>query len=136
MILKYIKVFLVLSVLSLSTVFTAQTSNDTNFVYLETKKVDFLVEWYLRAQSLMVDTNIMAMELRGCDAIIEVKDRQISNLGDVSRLKDTIIQKTQKEYLLLGKKLTKSEKKVRVYKNITAISVSIIFILTGLLIIK
>ena len=84
----------------------------------------------------MVDTNIMAMELRGCDAIIEVKDRQISNLGDVSRLKDTIIQKTQKEYLLLGKKLTKSEKKVRVYKNITAITFSIIVVLVGLVIIK
>jgi len=78
----------------------------------------------------------MAMEIRGCDAIIEVKDRQIANLGDVSKLKDTIIQKTQKEYLILGKKYTKSEKKAKIYKNLTAISVSIIFVLTGLVIIK
>ena len=84
----------------------------------------------------MVDTNIMAQEIRGCDAIIEVKDRQIANLGDVSKLKDTIIEKHKSEYIILAKKQIKTEKKVKVYKNITAISVSIIFILTGLVIIK
>lgn len=125
-----------LSAISLSTVFTAQTPNDTNFVYLETKKVDFLVEWYLRAKSLMVDTNIMAQEIRGCDAIIEFKDRQIATLGDVSKQKDTIIQKTNAAFIVLSKKLVKSEKKTKIYKNTTAILASIAFILTGLVIIK
>jgi hypothetical protein len=84
----------------------------------------------------MEDTTIMAKEIRGCDAIIEVKDRQIANLGDVSKQKDIIIEKHKVAILDLDKKYIKSQKKVKIFKNIAAISASIVFILTGLLFIK
>ncbi len=119
----------------MSTVFTSQTQNDS-IICLEQKKVNFLVEWHLRAKSLMVDTNIMAQEIRCCDAIIEVKDRQIATFGDVSKQKDTIIQKTNIAFIVLAKKLVKSEKKTKFYKNTSAILVTVAFILTGLVIIK
>lgn len=134
MILRYIKGILLLIALSLSTAFTAQPSNDTNFVCLEAKKVDFLVEWYLRAQSLMVDTNIMAMENRGCDAIIEQKDNQISDLGDVIILKDTIANKQRVSYLDLYDKYSKKEKKLKLFKNTTTIFGSISIILFAILV--
>ena len=60
----------------------------------------------------------------------------VTNVHIRVKLQNIFFQKTQKEYLLLGKKLTKSEKKVRVYKNITAITFSIIVVLVGLVIIK
>lgn len=76
----------------------------------------------------------MAKENRGCDAIIEQKDNQISDLGDVIILKDTIINKNRVSYLDLYDKYSKKEKKLKLFKNTTTIFGSISIILFAILV--
>lgn len=130
MTLTRLKALIGLLVIGIWTACIAQTPNDS-ITCLETKKVDYLLEWRLRAISLQSDTLVMAKELRGADAIIEHKDRQISNLGDVITLKDTVINKQRVSYLDLVDKYAKKEKRVRFYKTttVTFISTTAILIL-------
>ena len=130
MTLRKLKALTGLLVIGIWTACIAQTTNDS-ITCIETKKVDYLLEWRLRAKSLMNDTSIMGNEIRLGDEIIEVKDRQISNLGDVITLKDTVINKQRVSYLDLVDKYAKKEKRIRFYKTttVTFISTTAILIL-------
>jgi len=134
---KRLKALIGLLVIGIWTACIAQIPNDT-ITCLETKKVDYLLEWRLRAKSLMVDTFIMAKELRGCDAIGEQKDRQISNLGDVLIIKDTVINKQRVSYLDLVDKYAKKEKRLKFYKTttVTFLSTTAILILVFIALFK
>ncbi len=115
----------------ISIVFTAQTTNDS-ITCLETKKVDFLIEWHLRAKSLMNDTMIAEQEIKGLDAIIRYKDDQISGMGHELDLKDTIISKNHAYILKLYKQSENKDRKIKLFKNTTVIFGSISLILLGL----
>jgi hypothetical protein len=65
--------------------------------------------------------------------VILAQKRQISNLGDVVLLKDTIIRKDSVAFKLLAKKYDKSQKKVKIFKNTTVIFSAISLILCGIL---
>lgn len=131
MILTRLKFLIASLVIGLSTVYTAQTPNDSNITCLETKKVDFLAECYLRYKSLRVDTTLMGIENRKHIAIEHQQEKQKTDLADVIVVKDTAISKARVSYLDLVDKYAKKEKKLKFFKTttVTFISTTAILIL-------
>lgn len=134
MALNQLKSFLTLKLTLIWIAFTAQTPNDS-ITCLEDKKINFLLEWHLRAKNLMADTTEMGKELRYSDEIIGYKDNQISAMGKELDLKDTIISKNRNSILRLYKDSQKKDKKIRLFKNATVISSTLVVILACLIII-
>ncbi len=79
---------------------------------------------------------LMGRESRTKDTVIMAQGRQITNLADVSKLKDTIITKHKVALVDLSKKYDKSQKTAKFFKTTTVTGISIIVVLLGLLLVK